>query len=102
MERCAILSFQLSVAIFGLAGCRSDVGRSSAAKRKPPSNARRGADDRDEKNGDDDKDKPDTEHIFGFTAGTDVGDVGEKEIETRLDDGGSVSVTDPIVPPRRK
>lgn len=60
------------------AGIRhSDI--SAAAKRKPAANARHQAGDRSEKN--DDNDKPETENIFGFTAGTDVGDVGGKEVE---------------------
>lgn len=54
----------------------------SAASRNPKAARpdRNGGDD--DKKDDDKKDEgPDTENIFGFTTGTDVGDVGEKEAE---------------------
>lgn len=88
MGRCVILilaallsaTFDLTPAAAQVIG-NSTLEVSAAAKRKPPSKVRLSADDRDEKKDDDNNDKPDTEHIFGFTTGTDIGEVGEKEVE---------------------
>jgi hypothetical protein len=89
MGRCGILLIAVFVmALFGAEpiAAQSITGLSelSAAKRKT-SNPQRAAND-DDKNGDEKKgngkdDQPDTEHIFGFTTGTDIGEVGESEVE---------------------
>jgi hypothetical protein len=89
MGRCGIIVIAaFMIALLGAepVAAQSSAGLSelSAAKRKT-ANPRRAADDDDkngkERNGKDKDDQPDTEHIFGFTAGTDVGDVGESEFE---------------------
>jgi hypothetical protein len=54
----------------------------AASTRKLPTKASRQNNHRDNKENGNDDDQVDTENIFGFTTGTDVGEVGEKEIET--------------------
>ena len=66
-----------------LGGSLSEL--SVPAKQQPPSKVRRSADKGDEKNDDgknDKDDKTDTEDIFGFTSGTDIGSIGDKGIDS--------------------
>jgi hypothetical protein len=67
-----------STAVSGLSDLSAAAKRKSAKANRPKKNGN--DNDDNEKNGEKEE-GPDTEHIFGFTEGTDIGEAGEKEFE---------------------